>query len=141
MGDPITTINGRDQSIGPNLTEVIGDIRGKKAGETVELTISRRRGTTFETFPVKIVRAQVQTKEASKNARQWLRGCVVSVLLATVFRKNLAKLFIRAAQRQKPCQPTTRRIIDLAQTYNPKADCKLKGLSIDLRSSEGSRLG
>ncbi|MBL0186273.1 MAG: CPBP family intramembrane metalloprotease [Candidatus Obscuribacter sp.] len=137
VGDRITAVNGRS-NIGRTLTEVVGDIRGK-AGETVELTISRPKGTTFETFPVKIVRAKVQTKEASLK----MLDNGYAVISISAFGNRVSQEFSEALYQActgKTLPADDKAVIDLAQTYNPKADCKLKGLSIDLRGNPGGRL-
>lgn len=136
-GDRIVAVNGKP-SVGRTLMEVIGDIRGK-AGETVELLISRPKGSSFESLPVKIVRAKVQTKEATLT----MQDNGYAVITITAFGNRVSQEFSEALYQActgKTLPTDDKAVIALADTYNPKTDCHLKGLDIDLRGNPGGRL-
>jgi C-terminal processing protease CtpA/Prc/membrane protease YdiL (CAAX protease family) len=137
-GDQIVAVDGRP-SIGRTLNELAADIRGKNAGDTLQMTVKRAKGAAFEELTVPVTRARVIAREVTLQMLD--KG--YAALKVRIFGNHVSKEFTEGAYKActgKTLPADDKEMLALMRTYRPEVDCQLKGLAIDERSNPGGRL-
>lgn len=137
-GDQIIAVDGRP-SIGRTLNELAADIRGKNAGDTLQMTVRRAKGAAFEELIVPVTRARVNAREVTLQ----MLDHGYAALKVRIFGNHVSKEFTEGAYKActgKTLPDDDKEMLALMRTYRPEVDCQLKGLAIDERSNPGGRL-
>jgi C-terminal processing protease CtpA/Prc len=137
-GDQIVAVDGRP-SIGRTLNELAADIRGKNAGDTLQMIVRRAKGAASEELTVSVTRAKVIAREVTLQMLD--KG--YAALKVRIFGNHVSKEFTEEAYKActgKTLPDDDKEMLALMRTYRPEVDCQLKGLAIDERSNPGGRL-